>query len=137
MDGGTFVEPMSAGDLPSADDLHELAESIAELTRKLGKTPGLSEGHVERIATAIERILRDYGGASYREYRNLVRDLDEIAADIARLEKEKVLHPKFVRYLDASLLRIQKKNLRVIRRRRRGTGGAYQPNSPAVGRTCC
>jgi len=107
---------MSAGDLPSADDLHELGERVAELTRKLGKTPGLSEGHVERIATAIERILRDYGGASYRHYRNLVRDLDLVAADVARLEKEKALHPKFVRYLDASLLRIRKRDFFLGRR---------------------
>ena len=107
---------MSAGDLPSADDLHELGERVAELTRKLEKTPGLSEGHVEQIATAIERILRDYGGASYRQYRNLVRDLDEVAADVSRLEKEKALHPKFVRYLDASLLRIRKRDFYLGRR---------------------
>ncbi len=107
---------MSAGDLPSADDLRELAGSIGELTRKLGKTPGLSEGHVEQIATAIERILRDYGGASYRQYRNLVRDLDLVAADVSRLGKEKALHPKFVRYLDASLLRIRKRDFFLGRR---------------------
>src|SRR3989454_8839883 len=107
---------MSAGDLPSAVDLHELGERVAELTRKLEKTPGLSEGHVERIGTAIERILRDYGGASYRQYRNLVRDLDEVAADVSRLEKEKALHPKFVRYLDASLLRIRKRDFYLGRR---------------------
>ena len=101
---------MSAGDLPSADDLYELGEKVAELTRKLEKTPGLSEGNVEQIATAIERILRDYGGASYRQYRNLVRDLDLVAADVSRFEKEKALHPKFVRYLDASLLRIRKRD---------------------------
>ena len=99
---------MSEG--PAVEDLRELGESVSALSTRLKKTPGLSEGHVERIATAIERILRDYGGASYRQYRNLVRDLDEIAADIARLQKEKALHPKFVRYLDASLLRIRKRD---------------------------
>src|SRR2546422_11525203 len=102
---------MSAPDsVPSAEDLKELGESISDLTKKLEKTPGLSEGHVEQIATAIERILRDYGGASYRQYRNLVRDLDLVAADVSRFEKEKALHPKFVRYLDASLLRIRKRD---------------------------
>jgi len=98
---------MSApGSIPSAEDLGELGESISDLTRRLQKTPGLSEGHAERIATAIERILRDYDGASFRQYRNLVRDCDVVAADIARLGKGKALHPKFVRNLDAVLLRI-------------------------------
>src|SRR6266511_4164616 len=102
---------MSAGDLPSADDLRELGDSVSELTRKLKKTAGLSEGHVERISAAIERVLRDYDGASFRQYRNLVRDCDAIAADVSRLEKEKALHPKFVRTLDAALLRIRKRDL--------------------------
>src|SRR2546426_10405977 len=107
---------MSAGDLPSADDLYELGEKVAELTRKLEKTPGLSEGNVEQIATAIERILRDYGGASYRPYRNLVRDLDLVAADVSKFEKEKALHPKFVPYLDAPLLPIRKRDFYLGRR---------------------
>src|SRR3989442_8936228 len=108
---------MSAPDsVPSAEDLKELGESISDLTKRLKKTPGLSEGHVEQIATAIERILRDYGGASYRQYRNLVRDLDLVAADVSKFEKEKALHPKFVRYLDASLLRIRKRDFYLGRR---------------------
>src|SRR2546428_10052176 len=105
---------MSEG--PAVEDLRELGESVSALSTRLKKTPGLSEGHVEQIATAIERILRDYGGASYRQYRNLVRDLDEVAADVSRLEKEKALHPKFVRYLDASLLRIRKRDFYLGRR---------------------
>src|SRR5256712_9951464 len=99
---------MSEG--PAVEDLRELGESVSALSTRLKKTPGLSEGHVEQIATAIERILRDYGGASYRQNRNLVRALDEVPADVSRLEKEKALHPKFVRYLDASPLRIRNRN---------------------------
>ena len=103
-------------DAPTVAELQSLADSAAALSRKLKKTQGLSEGHVERIASAIERILRDYGGASYRQYRNLVRDLDVVAADVTRLEKEKALHPKFVRTLDASLLRIRKRDFFLGRR---------------------
>src|SRR3989442_6549368 len=103
---------MSAPDsVPSAEDLKELGESISDLTKRLKKTPGLSEGHVEQIATAIERILRDYGGASYRQYRNLVRDLDLVAADVSQMEKEKALHPKVLPDLDASPLPIPKPDL--------------------------
>ena len=96
---------------PSAGELHELGESISKLTARLQRTPGLSEGHVERIATAIERILRDYGGASYRQYRNLVRDCDDVAAEIAKLQKEEALWPRFTKVLDAALLRIRKRDL--------------------------
>src|SRR5437867_1272457 len=103
-------------DAPTVAELQSLADSAAALSRKLKKTQGLSEGHVERIATAIERILRDYGGASYRQYRNLVRDLDLVAADVSKLEKEKAIHPKFTRYLDASLLRIRKRDFYLGRR---------------------
>ena len=95
----------------SVEDLRELGESVSALSKKLKKTPGLSEGHVERLATAVERILRDYDGASFRQYRNLVRDLDVIAADVARLGKDKALHPKLSRILDAALLRIRKRDL--------------------------
>ena len=84
MPGGRFATRMSAPESPpSAGELHELGESISRLTARLQRTPGLSEGHVERIATAIERILRDYGGASYRQYRNLVRDCDDVAVQVA------------------------------------------------------
>ena len=95
----------------SVEDLRELGESVSALSKKLKKTPGLSEGHVERLATAVERILRDYDGASFRQYRNLVRDLDVIAADVARLGKDKALHPKLSRILDAALLKIRKRDL--------------------------
>ena len=92
-------------------ELRELGASISRLTARLRKTPGLSEGHVERVATAIERILRDYGGASYRQYRNLVRDCDDVAAEIAKLQKEEALWPRFTKVLDAALLRIRKRDL--------------------------
>src|SRR5881628_2941945 len=68
----------------SVEDLRELGESVSALSKKLKKTPGLSEGHVERLATAVERILRDYDGASFRQYRNLVRVLD---AALLRIRK--------------------------------------------------
>ncbi len=102
---------MSAGELPSAADLRELGESVSKLTARLQRTPGLSEGHVDRIATAIERILRDYGGASYRQYRNLVRDCDDVAAEIAKLQKEELLWPRFTKVLDLALLKIRKRDL--------------------------
>src|SRR3990170_3378049 len=106
---GVFGRAVSApGATSSASELRELGESISKATARLQRTPGLSEGHVERIATAIERILRDYGGASYRQYRNLVRDCDDVAAEIAKLQKEEVLWPRFTKVLDAALLRIRK-----------------------------
>ena len=103
---------MSApGPSRSAAELRELGEEVADLTRRLHRTPGLSEGRVEHIAVAIERILRDYGGASYRQFRNLVRDCDTVAADIAKLQKEKALWPRFVKILSAALLKIRKRDL--------------------------
>lgn len=99
------------GATPSAAELRELGDSISKATGRLQRTPGLSEGHVERIATAIERILRDYGGASHRQYRNLVRDCDAVAADVAKLQKDEALWPRFVKVLDAALLRIRKRDL--------------------------
>lgn len=106
---------MSAGALPSAADLRELGESVSKLTTRLQRTPGLSEGHVERIATAIERILRDYGGASYRQYRSPVRDCDAVAAKIAKLRKEGAHWPRFMKVLDAALLWIRKRDLYIVR----------------------
>ena len=103
---------MSApGPSHTAAELRELGEEVSDLTRRLQRTPGLSEGHVEHIATAIERVLRDYGGASYRQYRNLVRDCDAVAAEIAKLQKDKVLWPKFVKILGAALVKIRKRDL--------------------------
>ncbi len=95
----------------TAAELAELGEEVAVLTRRLQKTAGLVEGHVERIATAIERILRDYGGASFRQYRNLVRDCDAVAAEIAKLTKEDAIWPKFAKILDLALLKIRKRDL--------------------------
>ena len=94
----------------TVEELRALAEEISSLKRKLEKTPGLLEGHVEGIATSIDQVLRDYSGASYRQYRNLVRDLDEVAAEVARHSKAGAISPKVLRILDAALLRIRKRD---------------------------
>ena len=94
----------------TVEELRALAEKVSAVTGKLKKTPGLVEGHVERIATSIDQVLRDYGGRSYRQYRNLVRDLDAVAAEVARHSKAGAISPKVLRILDAALLRIRKRD---------------------------
>jgi len=101
---------------PTADELQALAGAISELMQKLQKTPGLAEGHIERVAASIEQILRDYGGASYRQYRNLVRDLDAAAAEVARYTKAGTIGPRVIRIFDAALLRIRKRDFFLGRR---------------------
>ena len=100
----------------TADELQALAGTISALTQKLQKTPGLAEGHIERVAASIEQILRDYGGASYRQYRNLVRDLDAAAAEVARYTKAGTIGPRVIRIFDAALLRIRKRDFFLGRR---------------------
>jgi len=83
---------------------------IEKARRKIRDLPGVLEGDLEDMRARIERILRESEVDNRRQYRIFLRDLDEIATQLARMVKEKKLSTKHMKILDLALTRAKKRD---------------------------
>jgi len=87
-----------------------LLDAIARARRKVEGLPGVLDGTLDRFRDRIDRLLRESEVDTYRQIRIFQRDLDTIAADLAKVAKEKRLAPKHVLVLDAALRKAKKRD---------------------------
>jgi len=106
---------MAPPDAPTADtfasEAQELLDSIARARKKVEAIAGLIDGTLDRYRERIDRLLRESEVDNWRQVRIFTRDVDTIAADLAKAAKEKRLAPKLVAALDASLRKAKKRDL--------------------------
>lgn len=68
-----------------------LAEELRERAKRLQETPGLLDGAVEEIHSALERVMRMHHRVSGRGMVGLIRDLEPVAARAKELRAQGLL----------------------------------------------
>jgi len=105
------VAPSEALD---ADLLKEESEGLLEAIREaragLADVPGVLDGELDRFRDRIDRLIRESEVDNWRQVRIFLRDVDAIAADLAKAAKDRALHPKHLHVLDLSLRKARKRD---------------------------
>lgn len=83
---------------------------IEKARRRIRNLPGVLEGYLEEMRTRMERLLRESEVDNRRQYRIFLRDLDEVATQLAKIAKEKRLSIKHLKILDLALTRAKKRD---------------------------
>lgn len=93
-----------------ADDARGLLEAISESRGDLADVPGVLDGTLDRFRERVDRLLRESKVDNWRQVRIFIRDVDGIAADLAKASKDKRLVPKHVAVLDLALRKAKKRD---------------------------
>ena len=105
---------MPSSDAPSAEtfeaEAEELLESIEKARDRVHGIPGLVDGTLDRFRERVDRLIRESEVDNWRQVRIFTRDVDTIAADLAKALKEKRIAPRLVAGLDASLRKARKRD---------------------------
>ncbi len=96
----------------SLDDALRAAERISTLSEKIGGVPGLGEGHVGRLHTALAGLARDYGKRPWWHHRFLVRELDPVALEVKGLASRGRLSREHLEVFDAVLYNLKHRRFR-------------------------
>src|SRR6266508_1885558 len=106
--------PMPAPETPSAETFasaaENLLESIERARKRIEGIAGLVDGTLDRFRERIDRLIRESEVDNWRQVRIFTRDVDTIAADLAKASKEKRLSPRLVAGLDVSLRKARKRD---------------------------
>lgn len=92
------------------DEARRTLESIRESQARLEDLPGVLDGTLDRFRERIDRLLRESEVDNWRQVRIFLRDVDGIAADLAKAAKDRALHPKHLHLLDLSLRKARKRD---------------------------
>src|SRR5881396_1400786 len=111
---------MPSSDAPSPEtfeaEARDLLESIERARKRIEGIAGLVDGTLDRFRERIDRLIRESEVDNWRQVRIFTRDVDTIAADLAKASKEKRLSPRLVAALDVSLRKARKRDFYGARR---------------------
>src|SRR2546428_12272834 len=86
---------MTSADAPSATSFESeasgLLESIARGRKKVEGIAGVLDGTLDRFRERVDRLIRDSEVDNWRQVRIFTRDVETIAADLAKASKDKRL----------------------------------------------
>ena len=98
---------MAAAGEPDAEEIapraKALLEEIAEARRKVEGAPGALSGEILRFRDRFDKLIRESEVDNYRQVRIFLRDVDDLANDLAKAAREHRLAPKQVRIFDLIL----------------------------------
>jgi len=92
------------------DEATGLLESLHRARRRIEGIPGVLDGTLDRLRDRIDRLIRESEVDNWRQVRIFTRDVDAIAADLAKAAKDERLAPRLVAVLDASLRKARKRD---------------------------
>src|SRR6266540_3806448 len=92
-------------------DARELLESIERARKRIEGIAGVVDGTLDRFRERIDRLIRESEVDNWRQVRIFTRDVDTIAAELAKASKEKRLSPRLVTALDVSLRKARKRDI--------------------------
>src|SRR5256885_8711428 len=128
---------MTSAASPSATSFESeasgLLESIARARKKVEGIAGVLDGTLDRFRERVDRLIRDSEVDNWRQVRIFTRDVETIAADLAKASKDKRLALRLGAGLDLGLREARRRGL--FRGRRawrevhkiRGHGAAVRP----------
>src|SRR5438034_9902427 len=111
---------MPPGDAPTAESFEseaaELLESIGRARKKVEGIAGVLDGTLDRYRERIDRLIRDSEVDNWRQVRIFTRDVETIAADLAKASKDKRLALRLVAVLDVALRKARRRDFYGARR---------------------
>ncbi len=87
----------------NAADAKALAAELRDRAARMRNLPGMLDGGLEEVRSAIERVLRDYEKLSRRRFGPFQRDLEAIAKRTKELEDAGHLSPRHARVVAQAL----------------------------------
>lgn len=88
----------------------ETLELISRARKKVEGILGVLDGTLDRFRERIDRLIRESEVDNWRQVRIFMRDVDSIAADLAKAAKDRALAVRLVAVLDASLRKARKRD---------------------------
>ncbi len=111
---------MPPPDAPTAESFEseaaELLESIGRARKKVEGISGVLDGTLDRFRDRIDRLIRESEVDNWRQVRIFTRDVDAIAADLAKASKEKRLSLRLVAVLNGALRKARRRDFYGARR---------------------
>src|SRR2546429_103059 len=111
---------MTSADAPSATSFESeasgLLESIARARKKVEGIAGVLDGTLDRFRERVDRLIRDSEVDNWRQVRIFTRDVETIAADLAKASKDKRLALRLVAVLDVALRKARRRDFYGARR---------------------
>ncbi len=111
---------MTSADAPSATSFESeasgLLESITRARKKVEGIAGVLDGTLDRFRERVDRLIRDSEVDNWRQVRIFTRDVETIAADLAKASKDKRLALRLVAVLDVALRKARRRDFYGARR---------------------
>ena len=111
---------MTSADAPSATSFESeasgLLESIARARKKVEGIAGVLDGTLDRFRERVDRLIRESEVDNWRQVRIFTRDVETIAADLAKASKDKRLALRLVAVLDVALRKARRRDFYGARR---------------------
>src|SRR2546426_3284986 len=106
---------MTSSDAPSATSFESeasgLLESIARARKKVEGIAGVLDGTLDRFRERVDRLIRDSEVDNWRQVRIFTRDVETIAADLAKASKDKRLALRLVAVLHVAHLKTLRRDV--------------------------
>src|SRR3989442_2908465 len=110
----TSADALSATSFES--EASGLLESITRARKKVEVIAGVLDGTLDRFRERVDRLIRDSEADNWRQVRIFTRDVETIAADLAKASKDKRLALRLVAVLDVDLPKARARDLSTARR---------------------
>src|SRR5437867_6478128 len=111
---------MTSADAPAATSFESeasgLLESIARARKKVEGIAGVLDGTLDRFRERVDRLIRESEVDNWRQVRIFTRDVETIAADLAKASKDKRLALRLVAVLDVALRKARRRDFYGARR---------------------
>ena len=111
---------MTSADASSATSFESeasgLLESITRARKKVEGIAGVLDGTLDRFRERVDRLIRDSEVDNWRQVRIFTRDVETIAADLAKASKDKRLALRLVAVLDVALRKARRRDFYGARR---------------------
>lgn len=88
----------------------QVLDEIRGMRDDLAGLPGVLNGELERFRDRTDRLIRESEVDNWRQVRIFVREVDAIAADLAKAASEQRLSPKHILVLDQTLRKARKRD---------------------------
>src|SRR3989442_11429158 len=110
----TSADALSATSFES--EASGLLESITRARKKVEVIAGVLDGTLDRFRERVDRLIRDSEVDNWRQVRIFTRDVETIAADLAKASKDKRLALRLVAVLDVALPKARRRDFYGARR---------------------
>src|SRR5213083_1884292 len=111
---------MGSPGAPSADTFESeaqgLLDAIARARKRVDGIAGLVDGTLDRFRERVDRLIRESEVDNWRQVRIFTRDVETIAADLAKASKDKRLALRLVTVLDVALRKARRRDFYGARR---------------------